>query len=154
MSLLRRIRGIVGNALTWSAAWGVVGAAIYAVAATTWNLPAGAPVGGMILTGALFLAIYGFIAGGAFSLVLLAAERKRTLHQLSPRRVAVWGGLGSLLMAVAPLVSFGFTSDLGVFLLGTGLLGAVSAAGSLSVARRGLLAEPVEVQHIGNPADR
>lgn len=142
MRLLRRIRGIVGTALTWTAGWGVLGAVVSAVtilASGPWD---GAPVVGMISMGALFLATYGFIAGLVFSLVVLAGERRHTLHQLTLPRVTAWGGLGGVLMAAVPVATAGPSLLTGVFLLVSGLLGAGSAAASLAVARRGLPAAP------------
>ena len=87
MRLLRRIRGIVGTALTWATGWGILGAVVSALAILASGPWDGAPVAGMIFLGALFLATYGFIAGLVFSLVVLAAERRRTLHQLTLPRV-------------------------------------------------------------------
>ena len=140
MRLLRRIRGIVGTALTWATGWGILGAVVNAVALLVTGVPSGAPVAYMLTMAALFLATYGFIAGVVFSLVLLAAERRRTLHQLTLPRMAAWGGLGGVLMAAVPVAAMGLTSLTGVFLLMSGLLGTGSAAASLSIARRGQIA--------------
>lgn len=140
MRLLRRIRGIVGTALTWATGWGVLGAAANAVALLVWGVPRGAPVAYMLSMAALFLATYGFIAGVASSLVLLAAERRHARHQLTLPRMAAWGGLGGVLMAAVPVAAMGLTSLTGVFLLVCGLLGTGSAAASLSIARRGQIA--------------
>lgn len=151
MRLLRRIRGIVGTALTWATAWGVVGAFGYAIATLTWDLPSDASRSGMILGGAFFLGIYGFLAGVAFSLVVLAAERRRTFHQLTMRRVAAWGGLGSVLLFAVPVAES--TAPLlvnGITLLATGLLGAGCAAASLAVARRGLVGGRLDMRRIGD----
>jgi hypothetical protein len=151
MRLLRRIRGIVGTALTWAAGWGILGAVVSAlsiVASGPWDGP---PVAKMVFLGALFLATYGFIAGLVFSLVVLAAERRRTLHQLTLPRVTAWGGLGGVLMAAVPVAATGPSVLTGVFLLMSGLLGAGSAAASLAVARRGLPAAPAIRRVEGSP---
>jgi Na+/glutamate symporter len=91
------------------------------------------------------MAIPGFFAGVFFSIVLGTAARKRTFHELSLRRFALWGAFGGVLLTLFPfalsavglatvntpvtplLLSFG-----GPFML----LGAVSAVVTLKVARR------------------
>lgn len=151
MRLLRRIRGIVGTALTWATAWGVVGAVWMGIVFLVGDFPPEASAAGMILVGFILLGVYGFLAGIAFSLVVLAAERKRTIHQLTLRRVAAWGGLGATLMFAVP-VALSTPSMLvkGITLLVTTLLGAGSAAATLSVARRGRVGGPLDMRRIGD----
>jgi hypothetical protein len=144
MRLLRRIRGIVGTALTWAAGWGALGAVGYSVAVLVSDLPAGEIAGGI-----LFMATFGLLTGGAFSLLALAAERKRTLAHLSLGRVAAWGGLGSTLLIAGLAYGFDLTPAHGSFVLIMGGLAAGSAAGSLAVARRGLIAPPAEMPRVG-----
>jgi hypothetical protein len=156
MRLLRRIRGIVGTALTWATAWGVVGAVWGGILSLVGDFPPEASEAGMILVGVLFLGVYGFLAGVAFSLVVLAAEKRRTVQQLTLRRVAAWGGLGATLMFAVP-VALSTPSVLvkGITLVATALLGAGSAAASLAVARRGLVGGPPEMRRVGDaPARR
>jgi len=144
MRLLRRIRGIVGTALTWAAGWGILGAAGYTILSLTWDLPPSLPRSSVITTGA----IYGFTAGTAFSLVVPVAERRPTLHQVTLRPMTAWGGTGSMLMSIFPAVSFGWSLENGLAVLAFGRLGAGSAAGSLGVTRRGSLGGPADVARI------
>jgi hypothetical protein len=150
MRLLRRIRGILGTALTWATGWAVAGAVWMGIVFLVEGFPPEAFAASMILGGVILLGIYGFLAGVAFSLVVLAAERRRTFHQLTLRRVSAWGGLGTILMFAVP-VALSTPSVLvkGITLLVIALLGAGSAAASLFVARRGLAGVPLEVRRIG-----
>jgi hypothetical protein len=150
MRLLRRIRGIVGTALTWATGWGVGGAVWMGIVFPVVGFPPEAFAACMILGGVFLLGVYGFLAGAAFSLVVLAAEKRRTLHQLTLRRVAAWGALGTILMFAVP-VALSTPSVLakGITLLVIAVLGAGSAAASLSIARRGLVGGALEVRRIG-----
>lgn len=148
MRLLRRIRGIVGTALTWATGWGLLGAVGYPIAVLAGVLPPGE-----IASGILFMATSGLLTGGAFSLLVLAAERKRTLDQLNLGRVAAWGGLGTVLLIGAVAMAFDLTPGHGSFVFIMGGLAAGSAAGSVALARRGLLARPVEAPRIGMAAE-
>ncbi len=155
---LRRIRGVVGTALTWAAGWagfafilsltgyfGALGTVqVYAAVAALW-------------------AVVGFVGGAIFSVVLGIAERRRSFDEMSLPRFAVWGAVGGLLLAIPWLTGAGPPPALSE-ILGTGvvmgLLGAGSAAGSLALARRAdpLLesGEPVgllEEEAGGRPSD-
>lgn len=125
--LLRRIRGIIGTGLTWAAAWIGLGAGIGALA--------GYPLTYLVRI-ALSNSVGGFIAGSAFAVILSIAERKRTLADLSLKRVALWGAAGGLLVTSIPL-AFGAPV---AFLLGplviNGGIGAGLATGSVFLARR------------------
>ena len=161
---LKRIRGVLGTALSWAAAWSPIGA-IWAL------LPGVSPVGGpgvleLVVSFVAQYAAMGFVGGAAFSLVLGITEGRRRFDQMSLLRFAAWGALGGLLLSV-------FKNTLGHFLLG--LLGSVgvpsftitnvisagvvtlmaagSAAGSLALARksedRELLDAGADVADIG-----
>jgi hypothetical protein len=84
----------------------------------------------------------GFLSGVIFSAVLAIAARRRRLDELSLVRVGAWGALAGFLLGMVPFVVGEPTSERPLWLLGivfvgsTTLLGAVSAAGSLAIARR------------------
>ena len=140
MELLRRMRGALGNALAWGLAWTPAGALW---AASPWGPGVSAIVGVMVEFGAM-----GFVAGGAFSVVLGLVENRRRLHELSLPRFAMWGAAGGLTMGLlvntvgvfiqnvlgtpAPILSLGNLAVGGVL----AVLSAGSAAGSLVIARR------------------
>jgi len=132
---LRRLRGIIGTGITWAVGW----AGGYSVV----SVVIGAPLSGL---GAVALAgaIFGFIAGGSFAVILSITERRRAFDQLSLWRVAVWGGLGGMALPLffAPrLIGAGFPLHLLLTtylipLAVSGLMGAGFATGSVALARR------------------
>jgi hypothetical protein len=149
--MLRRLRAIVGTAITWAVAWASLGLA-FGVAAIarmvvlrqwTWRGVVTALVGGT-----LSAAIWGGIAGAAFAVVVALVERRRTIETLSVPRVALWGALGGALL---PLVGLGvalvspgaiaFPAGLGVALGFSAVAGGLCAAGSVTLARRAVRAE-------------
>ena len=146
---LQRIRGVVGTALTWAAAWFGVGIIFFSFVVF------GAPPAGFglaaVVAGAGVFAVLGLIGGAIFSTVLGITEGRRRFDQMSLPRFASWGALGGLLMSV-----FFLSTQTGGSLLGTVIvssvltvLGAGSAAGSLAIARR---AEDRELLEAGEEA--
>jgi len=144
---LKRVRGTVGMGLTWAAAWAVGGLLI---GVTSLLLP-GLPWDSFF---AVFdaplpaLAIPGFFSGAFFSMVLGIAGRGRKFDELSLPRFAAWGALGGLLLTLFPFALFavGLGSREGsshsawqiMSVIGGPfiILSALSAAGSLVLARR------------------
>lgn len=144
---LRRIRGAIGMGLTWAVGWALTGLAIgvasIALPFLPWHLffdVFDAPLPAM--------AVPGFFGGIFYSIVLGIAGRRRRFDELSLPRVAAWGAIGGLLLALFPsfLVLVGLAS-LGrpeASLIGLTafisvpfmLIGAGSATGSLMLARR------------------
>ncbi len=122
---LKRIRGALGIGLTWAAAWGFVGALM------------GLWLGGPGVVGAsLTFALSGFIGGGAFSVVLGLAGRRRTFDEMSLPRFAGLGALAPLLLIVPSAFSGGVFNPGGLIAVALlALLCAGSAAGSLALAR-------------------
>jgi len=134
---IKRIRGILGTGITWAIGWGATFVGLRLVLSPGH------------FTGLAALAVsgmgFGFVAGSSFAVILSITERRRSLHQLSLRRVALWGGIGGAMLALlaAPRV-IGAGLPLNVLVsaylipLGlTGLLGAGFAAGSVAIARKG-----------------
>ena len=142
---LRRIRGAVGMGVTWAVGWAIAGVLIGVSSVLLPFLPwdvffevFDAPLPA--------LAIPGFFGGALFSTVLGIAGRRRRFDELSLPRFAAWGAVGGVLVSLIPaaMVSAGLGSvGEGVNLwLSTAavmgpftLLGAVSASGSLKLAR-------------------
>jgi hypothetical protein len=145
MSLLRRIRGIVGSALLWGCAWAGVGL-LFGVAVWLLRDPAAFlfPVWRFVALQGLFWGIWGSVSGAVFASLLIVAERNSTISTLSTRRLAGWGALGGFFL---PLASYGVLLVTRGPVIGAliptaiaatiaGLLGAGMAAGHLSLARR------------------
>jgi hypothetical protein len=136
--LLRRIRGAVGMGVTWAAGWGFVGGMIELI----YNLWPGFPLGPVIDIWPIVLAIPGFLSGVVFSVVLGIAAGRRRFDELSLPRFAIWGAIAGLLLG-GLLAATGFGSGAPLWLrlavLGgaPALLGAISASGTLAIARIG-----------------
>ncbi|GMR12847.1 MAG: hypothetical protein BMS9Abin29_1041 [Gemmatimonadota bacterium] len=141
-NLLYRIRGLAGVGITWGALWGVIGAGIGLViglvspGAWDWTNP--------ILDWAFGMGLYGAVSGVGFATLLSLGEGRKTILDLSLRRVALWGVLGS---AAVPLLfnamgSFASgttaTEILGAIAV-TGFLGGTFAPASVAIARRAAL---------------
>lgn len=125
---VRRIRGAVGVGLSWAAAWfgaGMILLVIVGPDAADVPFPLG-------------FGLLGFLAGMTFSGILGLAEGRRTFQEMSLPRFALWGALGGFVFSALFVTATG----LGAWAyLGLGGLfaasGAVCAAGSLALARRG-----------------
>ena len=152
---LRRVRGALGMGLTWAAGWALAGVLIGVTSRLLPGLPwdsffefFDAPLPA--------LAIPGFFGGVLFSTVLGIAGRRRRFDELSLPRFAAWGAVGGLLLSLVPaaLVAVGLASpgrpDLGLLQITAAisgpltLLSAVSATGSLMLARMGEGRESLE----------
>lgn len=143
--LLRKLRGLLGFGLTWGVAWGAVGAGIGTVIGIL--NPGAWALSNPILEWGLGMGMYGFVSGAGFGKLLALVEGRRTLEELSLKRIALWGLLGGVV--VPPI--FGV---LGFFTVGTtlaevigamvvtGVLGGSSAAGTVAIAQRSELPPP------------
>jgi len=129
--MLRRIRGAIGTGLTWAAAWGVAGMV------PRWLFGFNTDVPFPIVFGAL-----GFMAGIAFSVVLMLFEGRRNFDQMTLPRFATWGGLSGLLLSAvfARLASLG-ASDVFVIAPTFVVACAACASGSLALAKRAKMRE-------------
>ena len=141
MQIWKRIRGIVGTALSWAIPWSLTGVAL---AITTIVFGAYPGIRGILeFVGlvATFYGIWGAISGGIFAVVLAAAEHRRALKELTMGRVIAWGAVGSLIVPLLFVILLSRVYDdalipsLPLFAI-PAALGAVSAAGTLSLARR------------------
>jgi len=136
-TLLRKLRGILGTAVSWAVAWGVLGAA-YGVVLGIRN-PRYWELANPILDTGIGLAVAGFIAGSGFGGLLGWLDRTKTLESLSRARVAAWGAAGGALVPVLVHLTRGLTSsagwtDVAMVALVTGGLGCLSAVGTVRLA--------------------
>jgi len=96
MNVTRRLRGLIGIATTWGVCFSGLSSLLYFVAWLSGSLWEVEVFGARIwITIAARGFVVGAFAGAVFSLVLAAAERRRTLSGLSSGRVALWGFLGT-----------------------------------------------------------
>ena len=139
MKIVRVIRGILGTAAAWGLAWIPLTFATWSIGAALGAQLPSLRFWGVMLVGA---AIRGAITGAAFATVVAIAGRRREFGAIRLRHMLLWGGIGGL---VGPAISLGvFLLDgvtiplvpLGLSLGFSSLLGALSGAGTLYVARR------------------
>jgi hypothetical protein len=123
---LRRIRGALMVGLTWAVAWGLGGGAVMEVIVD--------PDGRIADIWPMVLGIPGFFAGVLFSVVLSIADRRRRFDELSLPRFGAWGAAAGAVLGLLGVAGFGLG---GLIVVPLALLGAVSACGSLALARKG-----------------
>ena len=152
-TILRRIRGALGNAAVWGGTWTVasvvwigwimVKGLIYTpelVAATDWG---SSEIWRALLSIIGFTAAVGAGTGIAFSTYLATNFRRKSLENLSSARTAVGGGLVTLLvglvvyMALGAPTGIGFDDVLPLLSWGT-LLGTGMGYASVAAAKRAL----------------
>jgi hypothetical protein len=144
--------------MTWAAGWALVGVLVGVASMLLPGLPWDAFF--EVFDAPLpALAVPGFVGGVLFSAVLGIAGRRRRFDELSLPRFAAWGAVGGLLLSLVPdtLCAVGLASrgpeptfgpwELALVIGGPlMLLSAVSAAGSLALAR---VAERRELPDLG-----
>jgi len=140
MSIIRKLRGIINNAVVWATTWAGLGAALLGLGRLIGGegLPMDAWVAGILLPMSA-----GFLGGATFSLGLLLTERKRTQENLRVGGTTAWGAFAGL---AGPLLVMFLGSDLTwvhlslawPVLLGTTVFGAGSGAAMARIARGGL----------------
>jgi hypothetical protein len=126
----RRIRGAIGMGLAWGAAGFAAGVLLARVPSFDSDLPF-----------ALLFAPLGFIAGIIFSGILVVIEGRRGFDRMSLSRFAGWGAVSGLLLSGVFAVGAAFRGEslwgeFFVFGPALAMASAVSAAGSLALARR------------------
>jgi hypothetical protein len=126
----RRIRGAVGMALAWGAAGFGAGILLARVPGFDSDLPF-----------ALLFAPLGFFAGIIFSGILVAIGGRRRFDRMSLSRFAGWGAVSGLLLSGVFAVGAALRGESlwGEFLVfgpALAMASAVSAAGSIALARR------------------
>lgn len=97
MSLLRRTRGVLGTALTWSIGWAL---ALPTMGLVAWVLFPPAPgvrrvpsTGGGFLRAGLAGALWGAVAGAVFAGLVYAAARRRGGYRFARTHAVVFGAL-------------------------------------------------------------
>jgi hypothetical protein len=154
MSILRRLRGVLGTAVTWALSFAGVGVVITTVALValrvTGVLPPGS--GGQAVAegvaAVLRWATLGAASGASFAALILIAGDRRTLASLSSKRFAGWGfaagAVGSAIAGAAVLSALHLTFPSvwlpvawvgGIAAVG-GALGSAMAAATLRAVRK------------------
>jgi hypothetical protein len=136
----RRLRGIFGMGSLWALSWGAVFGAINAVGATVIGEPLAGVLTAALINGVLGGAFLGFLIGSLFGAILVRAERGRGVSSLSLIRFATWGALagGAFSAAIAVLPGSTLRPSVPIAIGLMSVIGAVSAAASLALARLGV----------------
>jgi hypothetical protein len=143
---LRRLRGALGTALTWAAAWFGAGFLFITLNHVLGLIPFRVYTE-LFLSNALRyatqMALVGFVTGGTFSLYVASTFRRERLEDLSPGRFALGGALVAVLLSLGLLgVSPGYgvllLRDLGVPLGMAAVLGGGTSYASIKLAQREL----------------
>lgn len=130
----RRVRGLIGTAILWAGAFSLVGlgvgAGFWATGHTFFDLGGAGWLWLWVQVGA----VTGGISGAAFSLAVMAVERRGDFRIISPFRFGLLGAVaaGSVIAIMAAPASLVYG------LIGAGV-GFVCGSGSVLVARRALL---------------
>ena len=141
-NIVRRLRGVVGNAVVWGAAWSACALVVFAGLKVAGMLPAST----IWLDSILIAARFGFaggIVGGVFSLVVGLLYHGRRLSEISAVRFGIGGGVlaglfvPTFLTAARLLSGDGFLTLEGILLNGSlsALFGGVAAGASLKLAQ-------------------
>lgn len=144
---LRRIRGILGTAMTWAIAWAIGGLLIGVSSLLLPFLPwdgffrvFDAPLPAM--------GVPGFFAGAIYAMIVGIVARRKRFHELSMRSVALWGAIGGALLAALPAMmvltdtarvaeyGLGIWKHAAIIFTPVVLFSTASATGSLLIARR------------------
>lgn len=142
MSLLRRLRGLIGTALTWGGIGAVVGVGAFIAVFRPWPLNADTLPRALQLFAKWEAAsvVWGIATGLTFGLVILALERTSRWPDLSRARITAWGaiagGLFPALLSIRPLLAGASPVYFGLIIAGSALAGAAWARASFTLARR------------------
>lgn len=142
-SVWRRVRGLIGMAITWAGAFALVGLGVgvgFWVSGQTIFDFGGA---GWLWLFAKVGALTGAISGAAFALGVMAVERRGDFRIISPFRFGLLGAVAAgtviAIMAAPESLTYG--------LIGAGM-GFLCGSGSVIVARRALLPKSSDVPSI------
>ena len=150
--LLRRLKAVLVTSFIWAVLWIPLSLAAGIIRyyraprydlITDINLPSPRPPALPIILGqAGWWTVWAAVVGAIFAIILIVAERRRTISEIRPWRFACWGAVAALGLPLALLIGFVVTEgpitvtwDLPVLIVLTGVFGAACAAGMLRLAR-------------------
>jgi hypothetical protein len=140
-AILRKLRGGLGTAVTWAVTWAIGGFGLYSLLywltpGVVFFWPGAAPA-------TAISAASGFVGGTVFSTVLTTFFARRSLNELSPVWMGLWGALCGLLvpagiLGLGSVLSIGFGAATGtITLTAMGAFGATTGYGMVKLAQAG-----------------
>ena len=146
--ILRKLRGALGTALTWGVGWAVGGFALSTFLYVMSSWPDEFPFWEFAPVVTFRFGLYGLMSGALFSGALAIIHRRRTLGELKPAWVGLWGGLAGFLTSMGVLgvaVAAGAVIPLSLEIVGLivlaasiyGGVGAATAVGTIMLAQEG-----------------
>ena len=164
-NFLRRLRGIVGSAVTWAGGWFLCGLAFFfslglfeTIRRSRLELWGDPDTWLRLLQLGGSVAVVGAMTGGAFATYIVATSMHKRLQDLSPVRFAVGGGLvaGLLKLLLVSTDTLGRGYGLRHIVLDPlipsltflGLAGAATGFASLKLAQRGQLAPSQQTDRV------
>ena len=147
--ILRKLRGALGTALTWAVGWAVGGFALATLLYMTTDAIVVLGPFWEVAPGVAFrFGLYGLMGGALFAGALSIIHGRRTLGELKPAWVGLWGGLAGVLVSIGVLgvlVASGLAIPWSLPMFGGlalvasfyGGLGAATAVGTIMLAQGG-----------------
>lgn len=140
--LLRRLRGALGTAVTWAVGWAGASVLVTSLVQLVGLGPGGIPFWQFAIVVAQNFAGFGFLCGGAFSLFLGVAGRKKQLDELNAGLFGLGGGIaaGVALPVFTTVVNglSGFPTPMAALGVMSGIaatLGGITAYGTIKIAQ-------------------
>ena len=152
--LFQKLRGLLGVGLTWGTLWAGIGAGIGLVIGIV--RPEVWAFRNPVFEWGLGMGLYGLVSGVGFGALLTLREGRKTILDLSLRRVALWGVLGAaavpLLFGAAGFFEAGTTAvDVIQAILVTASLGGTFAPASVAIAQRAELTGAEDRPRLAQP---
>jgi len=141
MTILRRLRGALGMAVTWGTLFATLSATILGFVVVFGLVPPGIFTPRLVIAAIVRAFALGGISGLVFALALSRGERRRSVSTLASGRVAAWGFVAGAGVFSAITFAFGLTHivpfvrllpAVGLY----GLIGTGASLGILRIARR------------------
>jgi len=138
MTILRRLRGALGMAVTWGTLFATLSATFLGFVVAFGLIPTGIITPRLAIAAIIRAFVLGGISGLAFALALSRGERRSSVSTLSGRRVAAWGFVAGAGAFSAIAVGLGFTHIAQLarwFVPAVGLYGLIGTGASLGILR-------------------
>jgi len=138
MTILRRLRGALGMAVTWGTLFATLSATLMGVVVAFHLIPPGILTPRLAIAAIVRAFVLGGFAGLVFALALSRGERRSSVSTLSSRRVGAWGFIAGAAAFSVIAIGIGLTHIVPLarlLLPGVGLYGLLGAGASIGILR-------------------